>query len=100
MGDKGMVVGLTGNIACGKSTAARALETLSVPVIDAAALSKELMAPGTALAADVEQALGTSDRAKLRELVFRDPARRKTLEGLIHPAIQARSRELIQALLE
>lgn len=92
-----LVVGLTGGVASGKSSAADVLSELGAPVLDADAVARDVVAPGTpGLAAVVEafgdavlDAQGQLDRAALRKQVFADPARRKTLEGIIHPAVRA-----------
>jgi dephospho-CoA kinase len=67
-----------------------------VPVIDADALAREVVAPGGPAHADVAAAWpevigegGIVDRKRLGKLVFDDPAARKKLEGFLHPRIQA-----------
>lgn len=90
-----LVVGLTGNIASGKSTVAARLSELGATVIEADVLAREAVRPGTpALAAirdrwgaGVLAADGTLDRAALRRIVFADPASRRALEAIVHPAI-------------
>ncbi|MFZ9899726.1 MAG: dephospho-CoA kinase [Gemmatimonadaceae bacterium] len=92
------VIGLTGNIAAGKSTVAAGLAAAGLPVIDADSLAREVVAPGTpALAAIVARwgptilaADGTLDRAALRRRILADPADRTALEAITHPAIAAR----------
>lgn len=99
-------VGLTGGIASGKSTVARLFESLGVPVIDTDILAREVVAPGQPLLGqiaarfgpDVLAADGSLDRARLRSLVFGDPAARSDLEQLMHPAIRARLEEISAAL--
>lgn len=108
MGFKGRVIGLTGNIACGKSTVARLLGELGVPVVDADAVAREVTSRGApaleAIVREFGQAVldesGALDRKAMREVVFKDEARRKKLESILHPAIQARSRELISQHLK
>lgn len=97
-----MRVGLTGGVASGKSTVASMLRDLGVVVIDADALAREVVAPGTpGLAAVVDEfgpgvlgPDGALDRAALGRLVFDDPARRTALEAIIHPLVRARAAEL------
>ena len=92
-----LTVGLTGNIAAGKSAVAARLAALGLPVLDADRLAREAVAPGTpALAAITARwgpailaADGTLDRAALRRRVFADPAERAALETITHPAIAA-----------
>jgi dephospho-CoA kinase len=98
-------VGLTGGVGAGKSTVARALADLGAVVIDADALARDVVAPGTpGLAAVVAefgpQILapdGTLDRSRLGELVFADPAPRAALEAIVHPLVRRRAAELDSA---
>jgi dephospho-CoA kinase len=96
-------VGLTGGIASGKSTVAELFAARGVPVIDTDRLAREVVAPGSptlaavlaAFGADYQRSDGSLDRRRLRELVFAEPARRRELEGILHPAIRAaQEREL------
>lgn len=88
-------VGLTGNIASGKSTVARVWASLGAHVVDADRLAREAVEPGSrALAAIVERwgsgvldQGGMLDRAALREIVFADPEERAALEAIVHPAV-------------
>jgi dephospho-CoA kinase len=101
-GDTPMRVALTGGIASGKSTVAALFAALGVPIIDTDEIAREVIAPGSALLAQVLErfgpavraADGTLDRRALRELVFRDAQARAALESLLHPAIRARAAEL------
>ena len=89
-------VALTGGIATGKTYVATRLREAGVPVVDADALSREVVAPGTpGLAAvrkrfgpDAVRSDGTMDRVRIGHLVFRDKRARQDLEGIIHPAVQ------------
>lgn len=93
-----LVVGLTGNIASGKSAVARRLAARGVPVIDADVLARDAVVPGSpALAAivarwgdGVRAADGTLDRAAMRRIVFADPVERAALDTIVHPAVKAR----------
>ncbi len=80
-------VALTGGIASGKSYCATRLRDRGAPVIDADQLAREVIAPGTAGAAAVEQRFGTLDRAALAALVFTDRHARTDLEAIIHPRV-------------
>lgn len=90
-------VGLTGNIAAGKSTVASAWRELGATVVDADELSRQAVEPGTpahaAIAAEwgtwVLEEGGTLDRAALRQIVFADPDARARLESIVHPAVAA-----------
>jgi dephospho-CoA kinase len=91
-------VGLTGNIASGKSSVVDVWRQLGAQVVDADLLARMAMAPGTPGYAQVMASFGTADRAALRDIVFRDPARRLHLEAIIHPEV-ARLREEHEAVL-
>jgi dephospho-CoA kinase len=89
-------VGLTGNIASGKSTVARVWRERGATVVDADELARRAVLPGTPAHAaiaetwpDVVSPDGTLDRAALRGLVFADPDARARLEGIVHPAVAA-----------
>jgi len=97
-------VGLTGGIACGKSTVANLFAALGITLVDTDLLAREVVAPGSALlpkitahfGAGMLQKDGGLDRGRLRERVFANPADRQWLEQLTHPAI----RELTDARCE
>ncbi len=87
---------LTGGIATGKSHVRARFEALGVPTSDADTLAREVVAPGTpgldavarAFGPDVLDPSGSLDRKRLGALVFADPAKRKILEAIIHPAVR------------
>ena len=95
-------VGVTGNVAAGKSAVVRWFERWGATVIDADQLVREAEAPcSPTLAAiarefgpDVLQADGALDRAALRRQVLDDPARLKALNRIVHPEV-ARRRGLL-----
>jgi dephospho-CoA kinase len=99
-----LLVGLTGGIGSGKSTVARLLERRGAVLIDADALSREAIARGTpgfdrvidAFGPDVLGPEGDLDRARLAALVFSDPARKATLESIVHPEVARRFSELVE----
>ncbi len=92
-------VGLTGGIGSGKSTVSARLAELGALVVDADAIAREVVEPGTAALAaiatrfgpDVLGPDGTLRRAELGRLVFGDPAALADLEAITHPAIWART---------
>ncbi len=101
-----LLVGLTGNIASGKSTVARLLAERGAVIIDADVLARRAVEPGTrALDAIVGRwggrmllADGTLDRAALREVVFDRPEELETLNGIVHPEVaRLRDEELAAA---
>jgi len=97
------LVGLTGGIAAGKSTVAKRLVELGAIEIDADVLAKEAVAAGSdGLQAIVKHwgpsiltADGELDRAEMAKIIFKDPKQRQLLEEIVHPAVAARSREMI-----
>ncbi len=98
-------VGLTGGIGAGKSEVSRLLVSYGAVLIDADRIAREVVEPGTpGLAAVVEafgpeilSADGTLDRPRLGGIVFSDPEKLATLNGLVHPLVGARSAELESA---
>jgi dephospho-CoA kinase len=95
-------VGLTGGIASGKSEVSRRLAEYGAVVIDADALAREVVAPGTSGLAEVIGVFGskvmapdgTLDRKLLGEIVFSDPGLRAKLNSIVHPRVGERLREL------
>lgn len=89
------ILGLTGSIGMGKSTVARMLRELGVPVFDADAAVHELQGPGGPLLGAIEAAFpGTTgprgvDRPKLGAAVFGDREKLARLESIVHPAVAA-----------
>lgn len=101
-------VGLTGGIACGKSTIARFFAELGIPVIDADRLAREVVEPGTEALADIVDAFGEEvllpdgslDRKKLGDRVFSDRAARMRLNAITHPRIAAASARRMSELAD
>ncbi|HET6281245.1 MAG TPA: dephospho-CoA kinase [Polyangia bacterium] len=96
MAERLKLIGLTGGIGSGKSTVARMIAELGVPVIDADQLARDVVAPGQPANADIALAWpevmnqdGTIDRKRLARVVFTDPAARARLEAITHPHIAA-----------
>lgn len=90
-------VALTGGIGSGKNTVAEQFATLGAMVSDADAISHRLTGPGgealpaiaTRFGAEMIDATGALDRARMRQRVFADPTARKRLERILHPLIRA-----------
>lgn len=90
-----MNIGLTGGIACGKSTVSRLLASRGAIIIDADILAREVVEPGTpgllevvrAFGPDILHGDGSLNRKELGRLVFEDAGKRKRLEELLHPEI-------------
>jgi dephospho-CoA kinase len=89
-------IGLTGGIASGKSAVADLFAAKGVPIIDTDVIAREIVEPGQPAVAEIEQAFGPDildaegrlRRRQLRNLVFRDDKRRRTLETILHPRIR------------
>lgn len=92
------IIGLTGGIGTGKSTAAQALAQLEIPVLDADRLAREAVAPGSAILHRVIDHFGTEilddtghlDRRQLGRRIFSDPVEKRWLEDQIHPDVRQR----------
>jgi dephospho-CoA kinase len=90
-----VVLGLTGSVGMGKSTAAAMLRRLGVPVHDSDAEVHRLLGPGGRAVAAVAEAFPSAlkgdriDRPTLGRLVFNDPAALKRLEAILHPRVRA-----------
>lgn len=90
------VLGLTGGVGMGKSTAARQLKKVGLPVVDSDDLAREAVQPGTEGLAEIAgefgggflKADGSLDRDKMASTVFQDEAARKRLEAIIHPRVR------------
>jgi dephospho-CoA kinase len=90
-----MRVGLTGGIASGKSTVSEIFAELGAVIIDGDKLAREVVERGTPGLAQVVEAFGPEiltpegelDRPRLGQIVFTDDARRKVLEGIVHPLV-------------
>lgn len=93
-----LVIGLTGGIGAGKSTAARRFEDLGAEVIDVDSLGHLVLLPGGRAHDDVLDAFGTVDRRALGAIVFTDPTALAQLTGISHPAINAELAERLDAL--
>lgn len=91
-----LVIGLTGGIGCGKSTATNAFSECGATIIDTDQIAHQLTASGQPALAAMREQFGADyffpdgclDRARLRHLVFSDPDAKKWLEALLHPLIR------------
>jgi dephospho-CoA kinase len=96
-------IGLTGGIGSGKSAVARRFVELGAVIVDADALAREVVEPGTpGLSAviaefgpEVVTSSGELDRATMAGIIFNDADRRAALEAIIHPLVRERSQALI-----
>ncbi|MEI7024817.1 dephospho-CoA kinase [Paenibacillus sp. y28] len=99
-----MNIGLTGGIACGKSTVASLLVGKGAILIDADRIAREVVEPGTPGLADIAakfgqavlQPDGSLNRKALGAIVFQEAEKRKALEAILHPRIRERMRLLLE----
>ncbi len=97
------VIGLTGNIGCGKSTVATMLRELGAEIIDADTVAHQVMAPPGPVYDSIVREFGREilapdgsiDRRKLGQIVFADPAALRRLDSLVHPATSTTIRQMI-----
>ncbi|MDH2390011.1 dephospho-CoA kinase [Streptomyces sp. HNM0663] len=97
-----LTVGLTGGIGAGKSEVSRLLVSYGAVLIDADKIAREVVEPGTpgleavveAFGPEVLTPEGALDRPRLGSIVFSDPERLSVLNGIVHPLVGARSKEL------
>lgn len=91
-----LLIGLTGGIGSGKSTAARLFQELGIAYLDADDVARQVVAPNTPALAAIQRHFGPQiidqtgqlDRSALRQRIFNDPAAKQWLEQLLHPAIR------------
>jgi dephospho-CoA kinase len=96
------ILGITGGIASGKTTATKTLETLGIQVVDADVIARNIVSKGSAALKKITQHFGASvligpdsesdsldsgelNRTRLREIIFSDPEEKHWLENLLHP---------------
>jgi dephospho-CoA kinase len=97
------LVGITGGIASGKSTVAAMLGEFDSQIFDADDIAREVVLPGSdgfskvvaEFGPQILEQDGSLSRAELGKMVFEDPEKRLTLEGILHPLIKARTLERI-----
>lgn len=102
-----MIIGLTGGIATGKSTAAQYLAAKGAAVIDADQISHQLTQKGKKAWQQIKAEFGAEvlrkdqelDRKKLAEIVFSAPQKRKKLEAILHPLIISQMKKKAQEYL-
>ena len=100
------IIGLTGGIACGKSTISLTLKSLGATIIDGDQLSRALTQPGglalpairAEFGSEVFHADGTLDRRALGSLIFASDERRHALDDLMQPLLREMiEREILRA---
>jgi dephospho-CoA kinase len=106
MGGNVLILGITGNIASGKSTVSRQLARHGAVVVNADQLSREVVESGSSVLKKMVNVFGTEilkndghlDRDKLGQMVFADVKVRAMLERIVHPEIAKKSNERLQEL--
>lgn len=101
-------IGLTGGIGTGKSRVARLLAQLGAAVIDADQIARRVVEPGgpaydgvvARFGRGILHPDGTINRRALADIVFSDPAARRDLEALVHPAVRAETDRRIAELAQ
>lgn len=101
-----LIVGITGGIGSGKSAVTQTLSNLGITVVDADIVAREVVEPGSPalteiakhFGADILDAQGQLNRAKLRQIIFADAEEKRWLEALLHPIIRTEtSKQLKQS---
>jgi len=91
-----LLLGLTGGIGMGKSTAAGLFQALQVPTVDTDTLARQVVEPGQPALEEIERTFGRSmiapdgrlRREELARRVFAEPQARRQLEAILHPRIR------------
>lgn len=94
-----MIVGLTGGIGSGKTSASNQFMALGIPVIDSDVIAREVVLPGMPALSAISKHFGTAilqddgqlNRAALRQKIFQDNHEKQWLESLLHPLIRERT---------
>lgn len=94
----GIVIGLTGGIASGKSTVSDLFKEYNIPVVDADMVAREVVEPGEPALASIVDTFGSDillpdgslDRQKLGGIIFRDQEKRQMLNNIVHPVVRER----------
>ena len=100
------MIGLTGGIASGKSTAARTLAELGARIVDADQVARDVVAPGQPALAEIVRTFGeemlqpdgTLERKRLGAVIFADADKRRALNAITHPRIAAETQARLAAL--
>ncbi len=103
-----LIVGLTGGIGSGKSTAVDAFRVLGIPIIDADKIAKDMVEPGSKALVELadhfgEQVLtgqGALDRQQLKKIIFEDDDALQKVEDILHPRIKKEIQDQISKTTE
>jgi dephospho-CoA kinase len=100
-----LIIGLTGGVASGKTTASNYLQSLGAHVIDADIIARELVEPGQPALQQIIDLFGEGiitdghlDRSRLRNIVFADEDARHRLEAILHPRIATEMQRRIRTV--
>lgn len=104
----GLIVGLTGSMGSGKTTAASIFKELGAFIIDADAICRELVIPNRPAWEEIIHSFGKAilkddqniDRSKLADIVFSEPAKKKLLENILHPKVIEEEMRLCRQILK
>lgn len=94
------VIGLTGNIGCGKSTVAGMLRELGAATIDLDAVAREIRQTDGDARVAIERRFGTLEASELAGIVFADADALRDLEGILHPLVRDAARARLAELAE
>jgi dephospho-CoA kinase len=94
------VIGLTGNIGCGKSTVAAMLRSLGAATIDLDAVSREIRLTDDGARTAIVRRFGTLEASDLARIVFSDADALRDLEAIMHPRVRGATRERLAELAE
>lgn len=94
------VIGLTGNIGCGKSTVAGMMRDLGVATIDADEVARQVRNNDGIARGRIEERFQTLDAGELAEIVFSDPAALADLEAILHPPVRDEVRSRLAELMD
>jgi len=104
----GLIVGLTGSMGSGKTTAASIFKELGAFIIDADAICRELVIPNRPAWEEIIHSFGKTilkddqniDRPKLADIVFSEPEKKKLLENILHPKVIEEEMRLCRQILK
>jgi dephospho-CoA kinase len=94
------VIGLTGNLGCGKSTVAGMLRELGVATIDADAVARQIRQNDADARGAIQRRFGTYEAAELADVVFADADALRDLEAILHPLVRGALRARLAELEE
>jgi dephospho-CoA kinase len=92
------VIGLTGNMGCGKSTVATMLHALGVAVVDLDAVARQIRNNDAEARRRIEARFGTIEAGELARVVFSDPDALRELEAILHPLVRNETRARLAEL--